>query len=561
MTLGDSIDPATITHSRSIAILVPALNEEKNIEPTIERIIDALSITVEDYEIIIINDGSSDSTGLKADQIAKQYPNIRVFHNNSNMGLGYCYATGYRETNKTFFVYIPGDNTWPARSFIELFGNLGRADVVTSYASNPEVRPFARRWVSKIYTKVLNVLFGRRLRYFNGLTIYPVDFLRKEPATTFGFGFQAEVLLKALALGLSYIEIPLGIDQRTAGHSKAVNIRNISSVAATIARTFIELRYNTNWRPDAAVQSPVVSAALAECSISQVIVITGASTGIGRALAIDLARAGHRIVVCSRNMPAMLSAFSDEDRVSFFECDVTSEQAVLKFVKIVSEEVDRVDVLINCAGGFGAIGPIDRVDSAEWLATINSNLFSAFLTVKWFLPLLEKSKIPHVINFSGGGAFSPFANFSAYAASKTALVRLTETLAIELLNRGISVNAVAPGFIPTKAHKAILDAGPAKAGAVQFKRAERLFNDHIGALTDQRLGTVIKCIRALISSEYRGLTGKTISANFDPWSTSKFRAQIRNINKSDLYTMRRINVVNLSDGLLRDELINANNSD
>jgi hypothetical protein len=108
------------------------------------------------------------------------------------MGLGYCFVQAYREAHKNFFVYIPGDNTWPSRSFVELLGNLGRADVVTSYASNPYVRPFGRRLVSCLYTEVLNLLFGRRLQYFNGLTIYPVEFLRRDPVTTFGFGFQAE---------------------------------------------------------------------------------------------------------------------------------------------------------------------------------------------------------------------------------------------------------------------------------------------------------------------------------------------------------------------------------
>jgi dolichol-phosphate mannosyltransferase len=544
----------------SISILVPAMNEEKNLATTVERIVDALSITVEDYEIIIVNDGSTDGTGVKAGEIATHYPGIRVLHNQKNMGLGYCYAAGYRAATKNFFVYIPGDNTWPTRSFVELFGNLGRADVITSYASNPEVREPVRRFVSRAYTVMLNHLFGRRMHYYNGLTIYPVDFLRREPATTFGFGFQAEVLLKALAQGLSYIEIPLPIDRRTAGRSKAVSLRNIASVAMTVVRLLIDLRLRAGRRrrlerPKAAPLSP------ADFPASQVIVIAGASAGIGQALACALAGVGHRVIGCSRDLEALRAALQDAPRATSFACDVTSESAVAQFVRDVAAMHTHVDVLINCTGGFGAIGPIDQTDSTEWFDTIRANLFGPFLTVKQFLPLLERSRVPHVINFSGGGAFSPFANYSAYAASKTALVRLTETLAVELAGRGIAVNAVAPGFVPTRTHQATIHAGAEKAGLLQYRRAQALHNNRSTALTRDRLDTVVRCVEALISPDYRGLTGKTISANFDPWSSVKFREHIQHINKSELYTMRRINVVNLSEGLMRNALMNAGSQD
>lgn len=559
-----TVDTSARNHSSalapSISILVPTLNEETNLAATVARILDALSVTVEDYEIIIVNDGSTDGTGAKADEIAGRFPGIRVLHHQKNKGLGYCYAAGYRAATKNFFVYIPGDNTWPTRSFVELFGNLGRADVITSYASNPEVREIARRFVSRTYTIMLNILFGRRMHYYNGLTIYPVDFLRQDPVTTFGFGFQAEALLKALAQGLSYIEIPLPIDRRTAGRSKAVTLANIASVATTVTRLLVDLRLRMAWRrrPE---QSHVTLRAPADFPASQVVVIAGASAGIGQALACALAGAGHRVIGCSRNLESLRAALQDAPGATYFACDVTSEAAVAQFAKGVAEAHGHVDVLINCAGGFGAIGPIDQTDSTEWFDTIRANLFAPFLTIKQFLPLLERSRVPHVINFSGGGAFSPFANYSAYAVSKTALVRLTETLAVELAGRGIAVNAVAPGFVPTRTHQATIHAGAEKAGLLQYRRAQALYGNRSAALTQDRLDTVVRCIEALISPEYRGLTGKTISANFDPWSSAKFREHIQHINKSELYTMRRINVVNLSEGLLRSELMNAGSQD
>jgi NAD(P)-dependent dehydrogenase (short-subunit alcohol dehydrogenase family) len=560
---------------RSISVFIPALNEENNLKPTVARLIEALTVTVEDYEIIIINDGSSDRTGAIADGLAAENPAIRALHNSRNMGLGFCFSEGYREARKNFFVYIPGDNTWPYRSFVELFGNLGRADIITSYAINPDVRPFVRRAVSRLYTNVLNLLFGRHLQYFNGLTIYPVDFLRRDPATTFGFGFQAEVLLKALNLGLSYVEVGLPIDERTAGRSKAVSPTNILSVLSTLVRTFLDLRIMRRWQPED--WAPKATAPQGMMSIeelgfdpdiqdnpaqqrdpalrSQFVVIAGASSGIGAALAKDLSSVGYQVLVCSRSLDRLQAAFADHPNVQYAMCDVSSVAAVVDFVEFVRKRAERVDVLINCAGGFGAIGSIEQIDAVEWMGTVTNNLFGSFLTIKYFLPLLASSAAPQIINLAGGGAFSPFPNFSAYACAKAALVRLTETLAIELAPRGIAINALAPGFIATKTHETIISSGPERAGPVQFNRTARLLQQSGDDSGAARMETVLQCVRALLSPAYRGLTGKTISANFDPWASEAFRKHINDITRSELYTMRRTNLVNLPEGYLRTSLM------
>jgi NAD(P)-dependent dehydrogenase (short-subunit alcohol dehydrogenase family) len=566
---------AVPTWQRSVSVFIPALNEEQNLKPTVARLIEALTVTVEDYEIIIIDDGSSDGTGAVADSLAAENAAVRVLHNSRNMGLGYCFMEGYREARKNFFVYIPGDNTWPYRSFVELLGNLGRADVITSYAINPDVRPFGRRVLSRLYTRLLNLLFRRHLRYFNGLTIYPVDFLRRDPATTFGFGFQAEVLLKALNLGLSYLEVGLPIDERAAGRSKAVSLGNIISVLATLVRVFVDLRITRRWQPD--VWSPSATAPQGGMSIEelglnldvhanlshgpdpalrdQCVVVAGASSGIGAALARDLSSAGCQVFTCSRNLDRLQAAFVDHPDVQYAVCDVSSVPAVVEFVEFVRKRTERVDALINCAGGFGAIGSIDQIDADEWMRTVTNNLFSSFLATKYFLPLLANSPAPQVINLSGGGAFSPFPNYSAYACSKAALVRLTETLAIELAPRGIAINALAPGFIATRTHETTIESGPERAGRVQFQRTSRLLQQPGEDARSARMETVRRCVRTLMSPAYRGLTGKTISANFDPWASEAFRRHLNDITRSELYTMRRTNLVNLPEGHLRTSLM------
>ena len=367
----------------------------------------------------------------------------------------------------------------------------------------------------------------------------------------------------------------LPIDERTAGGSKAVNLTNILSVLSTLVRVFSDLRIRGRWQRDD--WSPNVTAPQGMLSIeelgfdadvqaappqerdpalrTQFVVIAGASSGIGAALTKDLSAAGYQVLVCSRSLDRLQAAFADFPNVQYAACDVSSVPAVVDFVEFVRRRTERVDVLINCAGGFGAIGSIDQIDAGEWMRTVTNNLFGSFLTIKYFLPLLTNSPTPRVVNLSGGGAFSPFPNFSAYACAKAALVRLTETLAVELAPRGIAINALAPGFIATKTHETIIASGPEKAGPVQFHRTARLLEQVDEEAGAARMETVCRCVRALLSPAYRGLTGKTISANFDPWDLEAFRRHISDITRSELYTMRRTNLVNLPEGHLRASLM------
>ena len=226
----------------AISVLIPALNEEGNVSGTVDRVVNSLRGRVADYEIILVNDGSSDGTGDEIDALAECSTRIRAFHNTRSKGLGAVYSCALKTAGKDYFVYIPGDNTWPEGSLGLLFAHFCKADVVTIYADNPEARTIGRRIASKTYTRLVNLLFGYRMPYYNGLTIYPTCFLRKIEIGTSGFGFQAEVLLKALDEGLSCQAIPAAIDVRAQGRSKAVSFKNIVSVQATLLRLFWSLR-------------------------------------------------------------------------------------------------------------------------------------------------------------------------------------------------------------------------------------------------------------------------------------------------------------------------------
>ncbi len=279
------------------------------------------------------------------------------------------------------------------------------------------------------------------------------------------------------------------------------------------------------------------------------IVLTGASSGIGAALTPVLAAEGHRLFVCARREDKLREVTDNGRLARYLRVNVGEEEDVRAFARMVADDVGYTDALICCAGAYGVIGPAHQVAPDSWWAALRANLFGTFLSVHHFVPLLMGRPGARVIGFSGGGAFNPLPRYSAYAASKAGIVRLLETLAVELAPMGITVNGIAPGFVKTEIHDATLSAGPERAG------------DDFHAMTVAKLNegyvpmnVPVACVQWLLSDAAHGLTGKTISASFDPWSDPRFQAAIHELNDSDLYTMRRINLRNLPGDIVVEKL-------
>lgn len=559
-----------ISHNRALTVLVVANNDAEKLLDTIERVYRALVISIEDFSIVIFDDGSTDQTFAVAKQAAEQYSFIEVRRNARRAGVGNCIIEGSANAELMFVVYVPADNTWPLRSFIELFGHLGKADVITSYSNNLLASmPIPKRMVSRTYTLLLNTLFGKNMRYYNGLTIYPATYLRHRLVHARGFGFQAEALLKAVASGYSFLEIALPIDEKNLPTAKSVTLPNSLDAVKTIIRLFIEFYIMGHRSSDKlkAVLQVSPSQGAEEIGVSERrdaqlsptvavslrrplrIVICGASTGIGARLAQTFAEEKHIVFACARRAAKLATMSKDYANIHTFVCDVSDNKQVADFAAAVSQTGAGVDVLINSVGGFGEIGAITIADPDRWWRTMEVNLKGTFLVCKAMLPLLQKGKEPRIINLAGGGAFSPFPNFSAYACSKAAVVRLTECLAAELAPLNIRVNAISPGFVPTEMHQATLEAGPERAGRMQFQRTQAILRQGGPSMEN-----VINCVRWMLSPALDELTGKTISSNFDPWQTTTFMEYIPDIVRSDLYALRRINIVNLPNGRLRSTL-------
>jgi NAD(P)-dependent dehydrogenase (short-subunit alcohol dehydrogenase family) len=268
--------------------------------------------------------------------------------------------------------------------------------------------------------------------------------------------------------------------------------------------------------------------------------ITGASQGLGRTIAEEFVREGAHVAICARDGALINAAGKDlerlrqgEQRVLACACNVSFVEQVEELFSTVERQFGGVDVLVNNAGVYGPKGPSETVDFASWRHAIEINLFGTLLPARFAIPHMKQKRRGKIINLSGGGATSPMPNISAYAASKAAVVRLTETLAEELRDFSIDVNAVAPGALNTRLLNEILEAGPQVVGGAFFEKALKQ-RDSGGAPLEK----AARLCAYLASSESDGITGKLISAQWDPWENlHKFRAQLA---KSDIYTLRRI---------------------
>lgn len=229
---------------RTISIIVPCLNEEGNIKETVCSVKDAISKagTFADHEIIIINDGSTDSTGSEIDSIASGDRRVKAIHNVRNMGFGYSYTEGVRRASMDYIVMVPGDNEIPAEALEKIFSNACGADAVIPYTANTEVRKPARRVLSRLFVIGMNNLFGLDLRYYNGTCVIRSSLLKKIPMKTCGFAYMASILVRLIRSGAAFTEIGVEIRQRQSGTSKALRPASVLNVLKAVAVLFWDVR-------------------------------------------------------------------------------------------------------------------------------------------------------------------------------------------------------------------------------------------------------------------------------------------------------------------------------
>ena len=218
----------------TISFIVPALNAQAHIVPTVDAILAVAKGRLPQYEIILVDDGSTDGTGRVMDELAAANPKIRAVHNERNLGLGGAYKRGLASARCDYVMGVWGDNSMPVAGLAKIIDHVGTADSVISYVVNfREIKSPARHFGSRAYTGILNLLFGLHVSYYNGYAVHRADLLRSIDITSDGFGYQAEVILKFLGAGHSYVEVGVQSEAETSA-SSALRPKNLLRVAKVL---------------------------------------------------------------------------------------------------------------------------------------------------------------------------------------------------------------------------------------------------------------------------------------------------------------------------------------
>ncbi len=212
--------------------------------------------------------------------------------------------------------------------------------------------------------------------------------------------------------------------------------------------------------------------------------------------------------------------------------DIAEPGAASELVARTLHAFGTVDILVHCAATQSPIGPAWDVDPEQWAHAVRVNLVGPFLAARAVLPTMLAKRSGTIVFLSGGGATSPRPRFSAYAASKAGLVRLTETLADELQPHGVRVNAIAPGTVHTRMTEEVLAAGD-RAGADELRTARRT------ATADHSSADAVDLAMFLASSASAPLTGRLVAARWDRWRELD-EDGVDAIMGSDAWTIRRV---------------------
>jgi NAD(P)-dependent dehydrogenase (short-subunit alcohol dehydrogenase family) len=270
-------------------------------------------------------------------------------------------------------------------------------------------------------------------------------------------------------------------------------------------------------------------------------IITGASQGLGLEIAMAFLRAGASVCVCARDAKVLgqsaekLRACAQPNQQVIVEAgDVSSEDDANRIVAGAAKAFgNRIDILVNNAGVYGPKGPTEDIPWSEWTRALEINLYGSVLMSRAVVPFMKQAHYGKIIQLSGGGATQPMARFTAYAASKAAVVRFADSLAEELKSNRIDVNSIAAGALNTRFLDEVLAAGPDKVGEAFYKRS--LEQKEKGGAPFEK--PVALCL-FLASSASDGISGKLISALWDKWEDFPQHKEV--LSTSDVYTIRRI---------------------
>lgn len=273
----------------------------------------------------------------------------------------------------------------------------------------------------------------------------------------------------------------------------------------------------------------------------QCALITGATHGLGFEIAKTFVKEGASIYICSRTHKDVHKTIQNLRQLAKLQdqivdgcvCDIADTKSIDALVRNTLDIFPNLDILVNNAGVYGPFGTIEQVDWHSWIQAIQINLIGPIYLTKSLVEHFKTRKTGKIINISGGGATAPMPGISAYAVSKCGFVRFTETLAHELQDFGVDVNAIAPGALATRLTDEVIDAGPDVLNPDFIQKMKEIQSN---GGTPLSIGA--RCVVYFASTKSDKISGRLISALWDKWETLHKHSD--ELAASDIYTLRRI---------------------
>lgn len=221
-----------------LTIVVPAWNEERRLSATVAAVVAAARRQLHAFEIIIVDDGSTDATAAVARELAALHPGVSVVRHDTNRGVGAAYYTGLSLAKFPQLTLVPGDHAFHESGFDALFALVGRVPMVVTYRDNPGARTPLRRILSRLCTAGMRLVAGQSIRDAHSLYVFPVAQARQVRKNC-GYGYHIETLSTLLRGGIRYAEVPVRLNPRPDSSSKVMRWPVLARLIATMGRQFV----------------------------------------------------------------------------------------------------------------------------------------------------------------------------------------------------------------------------------------------------------------------------------------------------------------------------------